>query len=650
MTTTIQTILDQVPESVESLFGKKKSCRMSISYIKTLANSIAKDIGVNEDLFYNSTFLRWVKDNPIKASKHADTIVETLIVEKTGVVRDINKIVFYRKQAWKHVGVTLSNTMEENIKALQTSTSWTASQHQLQQQSDMAKKKQMASWQEGGFDKYVKHASTMDGEDFRNIMLEILQDPPSSISLQTREVLKSLSTSYKRFRKCDSILYAHLLKGVAYALYARASGIRGGHMYMSTLSDMVIIPGKAGIFQRFVNGKNGSRKTAPRECSVRIVPHKDPFMCPLVAMAMLVSYIYTVLGDHVSANRPFTFGMSFNPNNLVIGAEIVRKGVTASVEALAVASGMTNGIAGSDAGAKGKKLHLFRGLCANELIKLGSSKEERGAHIGWATSVDDRYYSQQLNIAAAAKTPYLLAGRTGPDDSPHSMWAMLASVPPDLIPDDVGGTLKYLLQVNILALAAGFTPSHYRQQFKVLMKEPSFITFSKRVSAHIAVSINASNRASVGVVSLKRQLQETETELEVLRRKLLKYETPVVDPLENATAADLQKAIGKLVQHKKCEDFIEKCKVAVEATIKPLIEKLSRNDGFGIPLQKGMGPTLIQLLLLVAAAKKVGDAQLVQAKKCSSSKSWLSWVKLNRRKGVFAGIATNKWSAIKDQL
>ena len=69
-----------------------------------------------------------------------------------------------------------------------------------------------------------------------------------------------------------------------------------------------------------------------------------------------------------------------------------------------------------------KKLHAFRVQCTNVLGSKEASEAEREAHIGWQSTVQSRHYASLKHTAMNARTPHLLAGRSGRDDPPHPMW------------------------------------------------------------------------------------------------------------------------------------------------------------------------------------------------------------------------------------
>jgi hypothetical protein len=89
-----------------------------------------------------------------------------------------------------------------------------------------------------------------------------------------------------------------------------------------------------------------------------------------------------------------------------------------------------------------KKLHAFR----VQLGSTGASEAEREAHIGWQSTVQSRHYSSRKHMAMSARTPHLLAERSGRDDPPLPMWLCLAQAPDD----------GFWHRVQALAAAAGY--------------------------------------------------------------------------------------------------------------------------------------------------------------------------------------------------
>jgi hypothetical protein len=71
---------------------------------------------------------------------------------------------------------------------------------------------------------------------------------------------------------------------------------------------------------------------------------------------------------------------------------------------------------------------LTIGQCTNVLGSTGAS-EKREAHIGWQSTVQRRHYAGLKHTALNARTPHLLAGRSGRGEPPHHKWQCPAQAP-----------------------------------------------------------------------------------------------------------------------------------------------------------------------------------------------------------------------------
>ena len=91
----------------------------------------------------------------------------------------------------------------------------------------------------------------------------------------------------------------------------------------------------------------------------------------------------------------------------------------------------------------------------------GATEAEREAHIGWQSTVQSRHYSSLKHTAMNARTPHLLAGRSGRDKPPHPMWQCLGQAPGD----------GYWQRVRALAAAAGYVAGPSDPQFQQLVTE-----------------------------------------------------------------------------------------------------------------------------------------------------------------------------------
>ncbi len=168
---------------------------------------------------------------------------------------------------------------------------------------------------------------------------------------------------------------------------------------------------------------------------VCVVPHADPKLCPIV-------HIAAALGQVDPAYELFAEGFAHKPGqDYVSFATMVQRRFIAILQCAAVAIGVPALFAD-------KKLHAFRVQCTNVMGSKGASESEREAHIGWQSSVQSRHYASLKHTALNARTPHLLAGRSGRDDPPHPMWQCLAQAPGN----------GYWQRVRALAAAAGYVP------------------------------------------------------------------------------------------------------------------------------------------------------------------------------------------------
>jgi hypothetical protein len=265
-----------------------------------------------------------------------------------------------------------------------------------------------------------------------------------------------------------------------------------------------------------------------------------------------------------------------------------------------------------------KKLHAFRVQCTNVLGSTGASEAEREAHIGWQSTVQSRHYTSLKHTALNARTPHLLAGRSGRDEPPHPMWQCLAQAPGD----------GYWQRVRCLAAAAGYVSG-------VDDLDPQF---QKLVTERVAAG--NPEREDSPTYLLKR-LKQLEQENATLRQ--LKRSRP-----EDA-AAELKELVIEL-KHKSCApDFPAECAKALDR-VSALIEDASDRGSFGLAQSTAEGKALVRILVLAAVAKKHGPDALQPHG--APGRSWLAWVADAARDQhpLVAAVSTKSWPAFKASL
>jgi len=153
--------------------------------------------------------------------------------------------------------------------------------------------------------------------------------------------------------------------------------------------------------------KCGSVRNVEKPVFVCVVPHADPKLCPIVHIAAAV-------GQHTDPTyEHFAEGFTRKPGqDYVSFATMAQRRYVAVLQCAAVAIGVPAMFAE-------KKLHAFRVQCTNVLGSKEASEAEREAHIGWQSTVQSRHYASLKHTAMNARTPHLLAGRSGRDDPPH---------------------------------------------------------------------------------------------------------------------------------------------------------------------------------------------------------------------------------------
>jgi hypothetical protein len=206
--------------------------------------------------------------------------------------------------------------------------------------------------------------------------------------------------------------------------------------------------------------------------------------------------------------------------------------------------------------------------------------------------MQSRHYTSMKHTALNARTPHLLAGRSGRDDPPHPMWQCLAQAPGE----------GYWQCVLSLAAAAGYVPG-------VNDLDPQF---HKLVTEHIAAG-NPEREDSPAYL-LKRLKQLEQGKNATLRQK--KRSRP-----EDA-AAELKELVTEL-RHKSCApDFPAECAKALER-LSALIEDASDRGSFGLAQSTSEGKALVRIVVLAAVTTKNGPHALQPHG--APGRSWLGW-------------------------
>ncbi len=196
-----------------------------------------------------------------------------------------------------------------------------------------------------------------------------------------------------------------------------------------------------------------------------------------------------------------------------------------------------------------KKLHAFRVQCTNVLGSTGASEAEREAHIGWQSTVQSRHYASLKHTAMNARTPHLLAGRSGRDEPPHPMWQCLGQAPGD----------GYWQRVRALAASAGFLPG-------VELCNPEFQSL---VAERVATGNPEREDSPAYLLKRLKLLEKENTDL----RKRTRPQEAV---------EQLTELVSGLKTNACDSDFPQRCFEALDR-LSALIEEASERGNLGLP-------------------------------------------------------------------
>jgi len=394
-----------------------------------------------------------------------------------------------------------------------------------------------------------------------------------------------------------------LLRTRAFVSLLRCTGMRSITAVTLRLDQFSEAGDGGALLLKRMERKCGSARNVAKPVYVCVVPHADPKLCPIVHIAAAVGQrtdpTYELVAEGF-AHKPGQDYVSF--------ATMVQRRYIAILQCAAVAIGVPALFAE-------KKLHAFRVQSTNVLGSTGASEAERECHIGWQSTVQSRHYTSMKHTALNARTPHLLAGRSGRDDPPHPMWQCFAQAPGE----------GYWQRVRSLAAAAGYVTG-------VDDLDPQF---QKLVTERVAAG-NPEREDSPAY--LLKRLKQLEQENASLRQK--KRSRP-----EDA-AAELKELVTEL-KHRSCApDFPAQCAAALER-LSALIEDASDRGSFGLAQSTTEGKALVRILVLAAVAKKHGPDALQQHG--APGRSWLAWAADAARDQhpLVAAVSTKSWPAYK---
>jgi hypothetical protein len=392
-------------------------------------------------------FREWAREHRAEATKQAGRFVARLLRDKAA-----NQSVGYTARlhvaAWKAYGVAVEQSVLDELSRL-TRERWRPAT--LSRLSALgARKSDQFDLLEQNWEKLVEYLGDTAGEQFAEHCRAALPSQPTSIACE----LAYLS------RKPAVELEQALLRTRAFVSLLRCTGMRSITAVTLRLDQFSEV-GDGVLLLKRMERKCGSARNVEKPVYVCVVPHADPKLCPIVHIAAALNVSLSRNHEEGSemeldpAYELFAESFTHKPGqDYVSFATMVQRRYIAILQCAAVAIGVP-------ALFSEKKLHAFRVQCTNVLGSAGASEAEREAHIGWQSTVQSRHYSSLKHTALNARTPHLLAGRSGRDEPPHPMWQCLPQAPGE----------GYWQRVLHLAAAAGYVAGASDPQLQTLVTE-----------------------------------------------------------------------------------------------------------------------------------------------------------------------------------
>jgi hypothetical protein len=404
-----------------------------------------------------------------------------------------------------------------------------------------------------------------------------------------------------------------LLRTRAFVSLLRCTGMRSITAVTLRLDQFSETEGGAQLLKR-MERKCGSTRNVEKPIFVCVVPHADPKLCALTHLAAAVAERTD------PAYELFAEGFTHKPGqDYVSFATMVQRRYIAILQCAASSIGVPALFAE-------KKLHAFRVQCTNVLGSTGATEPEREAHIGWQSSVQSRHYTSLKHTALNARTPHLLAGRSGRDDPPHPMWQCLAQAPAG----DPGD--GYWQRVRALAAAAGYVPGLGLGLGLVVPDSQ----FQQLVAERVAAGNPEREDSPAYLLKRLKQLEQENTDLRKRTRpqEAVEQLTEIVSGLK-AKACDA--------------DFPQRCFAALPQIL-ALIEQASERGNLGLAQSTADGKALAKILVLGAVIRRHGELAFeMHMHARQEGRSWFAWLTEHGRDDPrVATMSTKTWLTFKD--
>ena len=253
--------------------------------------------------------------------------------------------------------------------------------------------------------------------------------------------------------------------------------------------------------------------------------------------------------------------------------------------------------------------------------------------------MQDAYYTDHKARAINNSASFAISSRGVDGQTPAApMYDYLDRVPEQLL---LPSMPELLAKALVLSLASGVSSPALVSCFPTITQHDSFAPFSKDLKVYVArKSKRAERDADQSNVGLKRRNRELQMENAQLRGALMPA-PPVtsVGPVDNDSGAasvvsseefppakrfcasavwttdHLKASLARLQGlDKKSEEFVLAVVKEFDETLLPVMQVLSRDDGFGLPKRTTEGKQLLDVIVLGALFKKLGLDGLLAAK------------------------------------
>lgn len=553
--------------------------RRLLKIIRTVSDYIAGELGHSHKEEFWDRFEEWIKENKSTCRSYATVFTCKYIKDREGN-DSVNQLVNYLLIAFNKWGIEINDELALVIKNKKRK--WDADAAKRTEGKKRKKSEQYVNIKEH-LQSFVRYTGSTSAGTFREHVKKarsLNKDVNNPFNKTTLIELNTVSNL-----KDDQITKL-LLKVRAFFLVSKVTGLRWVSFLRMTRDNVTWREGSMLIKYK---KKHNSKEIYEH---VAVVPNVIATDCAILAYAQYVTSV-------PECENPF--GYSHGTLN-----SKARARVAAIMELVAWASGSEGGIGY-------KKVHAMRSYCSSLLAERKVGTNDRHEHLGWSAggnAIEKNHYLDGAIPALNSRVPMIAAGRANDEPAP-AFWELLETT------DDIWHNIA------ILSVAAKVSPINFCET------APDALTI--KVQRHM---IEASKMTVKTQQQLYKELSDLRKENMELRRVVQLYKdrlgenAPNVEETKEDVERRLSEIIKGLVSHTKEDTFPRQCLVTYNDVIEPALTA-HPESGFIIKFSSGIGKSY-QAVLVIAARQRKDPIGLKTLFEESSSKSWVSWVRMNR--------------------